>query len=38
MSRRTAAWLAWALCVLTVALVACVVVFTVIRGIHDQGA
>jgi hypothetical protein len=34
---RTAWWLAWSLCALTIALVACVVVFTVIHGIHDQG-
>jgi hypothetical protein len=32
MSRRTAAWLAWSLCALTVALVAFVVLFTILTG------
>ena len=32
MNRRSAAWLAWSLCALTVALVACVVAFTVLTG------
>jgi hypothetical protein len=32
MSTRTASWLAWSLCALTVALVTCVVAFTVLTG------
>ncbi len=34
---RSASWLAWSLCALTLLLVACVVVFTIVQGAHRQG-
>jgi hypothetical protein len=37
MSARAATWIAWSLCTLTIALVACVVAFTVLHGVHRQG-
>jgi hypothetical protein len=37
MASRIAAWLAWSLCTLTIVLVACVVVFMVLHGVHRQG-
>ena len=37
MRARTAAWLAWASCALTLSLVACVAVFTILQGVHRQG-
>lgn len=37
MRERIASWLAWSLCALTLVLVACVLVFTVLQGAHRQG-
>ena len=37
MSTRAASWLAWSVCALTITLVACVVVFMVLHGVHRQG-
>jgi hypothetical protein len=37
MRARSASWLAWSLCALTLVLVACVLVFTVLQGAHRQG-
>jgi hypothetical protein len=37
MSARAATWIAWSLCTLTIALLACIVAFTVLHGVHRQG-
>ena len=37
MSTRATSWLAWSVCTLTIVLVACVVVFMVLYGVHRQG-
>jgi len=37
MNTHAASWLAWSVCTLTIVLVACVVVFMVLHGVHRQG-
>jgi hypothetical protein len=37
MNTHAASWLAWSVCTLTILLVACVVVFMVLHGVHRQG-